>query len=129
MADDKDHVKGWTSQQGPAPQGPEAIPGNVVTYDELPYKESLVASGVNLDQYLANVVVAADEDERVAIRTGKENVSTSSKVADVKAEATKTEDKADETPTGTAPDGTPTTEADGNPNEAAPADDKAADSK
>lgn len=59
---------GWTAQQGDVPPEPEPVPGNVVTYAELPYKASLVAAGVDVDQYLAGVVVAANDDERDAIQ-------------------------------------------------------------
>lgn len=67
MADDKDYIKGWTIQQGPEPDAPESIPGNVVTYDELPYRESLRAAGIDEDQYLAGLVIAVDEEEKRAI--------------------------------------------------------------
>ena len=59
---------GWTCQQGDVPPEPEPVPGNVVTYAELPYKSSLVAAGVDVDQYRAGLVVAADDDERDAIQ-------------------------------------------------------------
>jgi hypothetical protein len=59
---------GWTVQQGDAPSEPESVPGNVVTYAELPYKASLVAAGVDLDQYHAGLVVVADDAERDAVQ-------------------------------------------------------------
>jgi len=59
---------GWTAQQGDAPSEPEPVPGNVVTYAELPYKASLVAAGVDLDQYHAGLVVVADDAERDSVQ-------------------------------------------------------------
>jgi hypothetical protein len=61
-------VRGWTVQQGPA----SLLPGNVVTVDELPHLDALRQDPyVDVDQHLAHLVIAADEDERVAIRTGR----------------------------------------------------------
>jgi len=59
---------GWTAQHGDIPPEPEPRPGNVVTYAELPYKASLVASGVDLDQYHAGLVVVADDAERDSVQ-------------------------------------------------------------
>jgi hypothetical protein len=62
---------GWTAQSSAGiPLEPEGVPGTVVTVAELPSKFSLVATGVDLDQYFANLhpAVAADDAERDAIR-------------------------------------------------------------
>lgn len=68
MADDSDYIKGWTAQQGAAPEAPEQIPGNVVLPEELPYKVALLDAGIDPDQYHNGLVVAADDEERRAIR-------------------------------------------------------------
>lgn len=62
---------GWTIQQGGKPADPQGVPGSVVTAAELPDKASLEAAGVDLDQYFGTLVIAADEDEKAAIRDGK----------------------------------------------------------
>jgi len=61
---------GWTAQQGGIPSEPEPVPGTVVTYAELPYEASLVAAGIDVEQYHANLdpAVVADEAERDAVR-------------------------------------------------------------
>jgi len=61
---------GWTAQQGAAPTEAEAVPGTVVTVAELPDKDSLVAAGVDLDQYFIGLhaAVVADDDERDVVR-------------------------------------------------------------
>ena len=59
---------GWTAQQGVIPSEPDPVPGNVVTYAELPYKASLEAAGVDLDQFHASLVVVADDAERDAVQ-------------------------------------------------------------
>lgn len=61
---------GWTAQQGGIPSEPEAVPGTVVTYAELPYKASLEAAGVDVEQYHAGLdpAVVADDAERDAVR-------------------------------------------------------------
>lgn len=66
--DDKDYIKGWTVQQGAAPEAPEEVPGNVVLPEELPYQVALLQAGIDPDQYHAGLVVAADDEERRAMR-------------------------------------------------------------
>lgn len=62
--DDKDYIYGWTAQQGVAPEAPESVPGNVVTYDELPWEDSLVKAGIDPEQYRSGLVIADDEAEK-----------------------------------------------------------------
>ena len=61
---------GWTAQQGDVPSEPEPIVGTVVTVAELPSKESLVAAGVDLDQFFIglNPAIVADDEERDVVR-------------------------------------------------------------
>jgi len=87
MADDKDYIKGWTIQQGGEPDAPERVPGNVVTADELPSVAALEAAGVDVDQLFANLVIAADEDEKRAIREEPEPKAPEAPVEEPAAEA------------------------------------------
>ena len=65
---------GWTVQQGDAPFEPVAVVGTVVTAAELPDKASLVAAGVDLDQFFSglNAAIVADDEERDVVRGVKE---------------------------------------------------------
>lgn len=66
--DEKDYLKGWTVQAGPAPEAPETVPGQVVTPEQLPDKKVLEKNGVDVDQLFAGVVVAVDEHEKAVLR-------------------------------------------------------------
>jgi len=61
---------GWTAQQGDVPAEPYSVPGTVVTVAELPDHDSMIAAGVDLDQYYIGLhaAVAADDAERDVIR-------------------------------------------------------------
>ena len=62
--DDSEFIKGWTAQQGTAPQAPESVPGNVVLESELPWEESLKSAGIDPEQYRGGLVIAKDVDEK-----------------------------------------------------------------
>lgn len=98
-AADNDHLTGWSVQQGGVPDAPETVPGNVVTYDELPFRDSLKESGVDEDQYLAGLVIAVDEEEKRAIRGEDERAKGSEnkdeKVADADKPKRSAEDRKD----------------------------------
>lgn len=67
-----DNAATWTIQSEEPLFHPDHVPGNVVTVDELPHLDALRQDPyVDVDQHLAHLVIAADEDERVAIRTGR----------------------------------------------------------
>jgi hypothetical protein len=88
-----DPFVGWTIQQGPAPEAPESIPGNVILAEELPLAASLDAAGVDPSQYFANLHIVADEDSKAVARGEKEGTP-----VEVSAEEAVTEQEKDEKP-------------------------------
>ncbi len=56
-----DHTYGWTSQQGPAPAAPDAIPGQVFVPRQLPDPEVQQAWGIDPVAHAAGLEVVSDE--------------------------------------------------------------------
>lgn len=66
-----DNPEAWTVQSPHALVRPEGRPGNVVTKAELPNLEALKEAGIDVEQYLAGLVVAADDEARNFIQSAE----------------------------------------------------------